>query len=142
MLRPHLLILLLLVLQAGCTSSSAPIRFPGFESSPPDSLAIVRDSPYVYLRAVDGREFKRGFFDVGEHSYEIPAGLHRLTVYGIGEGYDSEGKSQPYETNEFNMHAILKPGHTYTLGAWHHVLLDDTTQQPIPPIPPTTRPTD
>jgi len=141
-LRDFSLILLALLL-AGCTSTKAPLRFPGFEGASAQSLAIVRESGHVFLRAVDGKKYDPPpiVFEMAEtfRQYQVPSGEHKLTVY-----YQYGDIS----SNDVTIPAMLEAGHTYyfqgnpdklfvsfgtlTSGKWHPAIFDDTAARTLP----------
>jgi hypothetical protein len=144
------LLLLTTLLLPACTDIGPPERFPGFESAAPDSLATIRESDFVFLKAVDGNRLdRRSPIFSASYTYlqfQLPAGTHQLTIY--------------YECGELSsfdvtLPATLQPGHTYsfksnpdkfhmsfatlTTSQWHPALIEDTPNQPAS-TPPTTTP--
>ena len=141
-IRDFLLILLVLVL-AGCTNTKAPVPFPGFEGTSAQSLALVRESGHVFLRAVDGKRYDPPpiVFEMTEtfRQYQVPSGEHQLTVYYHYGDINS---------NDVTIPAKLEAGHTYyfqgnpdkffvsfgtmTSGKWHPAIVDDTAARTLP----------
>jgi hypothetical protein len=126
------LLALFLLLPACTPQTKPPELFPGLESTPPESLATIRESNQTYLLKFDGKPAKEASFtllgrDTSYRQYQVPAGQHDLVVYydngesnnsgGPGPGlHITVGGGRPGSLGlpDITLPANLQPGHTYS----------------------------